>query len=91
MKSKFYIFILFFLLTLSTNAIAKIEYVEVTAKGHGSHYSEAVNNALSNAIAKVNGKSIETKATLQKISQSIKTNEGKEFFSSKEFEKKLKR
>ena len=90
MKSKFYIFILFFLLTLSTNAIAKIEYVEVTAKGHGSHYSEAVNNALSNAIAKVNGKSIETNATLKKISKSIKTNEGKEFFSSKEFEKSIK-
>ena len=90
MKSKFYIFILFFLLTLSTNAIAKIEYVEVTAKGHGSHYSEAVNNALSNAIAKVNGKSIETNATLKKISQSTKTNEGKEFYSSKKFEKTIK-
>ena len=69
---------------------AKIEFVEVTAKGHGSNYSEAINNALSNAIAKVNGKSIETNATLKKISQSTKTNEGKEFYSSKEFEKTIR-
>ena len=86
MKFKFYICILFLFLALSTKVIAKIEYVEVTAKGHGSNYSEAINNALSNAIAKVNGKSIETNATLKKISQSTKTNEGKEFYSSKEFE-----
>ena len=90
MKSIFFIFIFSFSLILSTTTMAKIEYVEVTAKGHGSHYSEAVNNALSNAIAKVNGKSIETNATLKKISKSIKTNEGKEFFSSKEFEKSIK-
>ena len=70
--------------------MANVKYVEVTAKGHGSNYSEAVNNALSNAIAKVNGKSIETNATLKKISKSIKTNAGKEFFSSKEFEKTIK-
>ena len=90
MKSIFFIFIFSFSLILSTTTMAKIEYVEVTAKGHGSHYSEAVNSALSNAIAKVNGKSIETNATLKKISKSIKTNEGKEFFSSKEFEKSIK-
>ena len=90
MKSIFFIFIFFFSFILSTTVIANIEYVEVTAKGHGSHYSEAVNNALSNAIAKVNGKSIETNATLKKISKSIKANEGNEFFSSKEFEKSIK-
>ncbi len=90
MKSIFFIFIFFFSFVLSTTAMAKIEYVEVIAKGHGSHYSEAVNNALSRAIAKVNGKSIETNATLKKISKFIKTNEGKEFFSSKEFEKSIK-
>jgi len=90
MKSIFLIFIISLSLTLSSTAMGKIEYVEVAAKGHGSHYSEAVNNALSNAIAKVNGKSIETNATLKKISKSVKTNEGKEYFSSKEFEKTIK-
>ena len=86
----FYISLFYLLLTLNTQAFAKIEYVDVAAKGQGSNYSEAVNNALSNAIGIVNGKSIETNATLEKISKSIKTNEHKEFFSSKEFEKKIK-
>ena len=46
----FYISLFYLLLTLNTQAFAKIEYVDVAAKGQGSNYSEAVNNALSNAI-----------------------------------------
>lgn len=85
-----FIFIFSLLFTFSKSVMAKIEYVEVIAKGHGSNYSEAVNKALSNAIARVNGKSIETNVTLKKISQYIKTNDSREFFSSKEFEKTIK-
>ena len=61
---KFFVFIFFL---FSNNLLANtIEYVEVKAKGNGSTYSEALNNALSNAIAQVNGRSIETQSSLKK-------------------------
>lgn len=66
-----------------------IEYVDVRAKGSGSTYSEALNNALSNAIAKVNGRSIDTQSSLEKISKVINSNNDNIYFSSKKFEKKI--
>ena len=86
MKKFFFVFIFFL---FSNNLLANtIEYVDVKAKGNGSTYSESLNNALSNAIAKVNGRSIETQTSLKKISQSISTNKDNSFYSSKEFQKK---
>ena len=60
------------------------------ATGIGSSYTEALNNSLSNAIAQVNGRSIETQTSLKKVSQSISTNKDSSYYSSKEFQKIIK-
>ena len=83
-------FILIFILFSNSLYANTIEFVEVTSKGNGSTYSEALNNALSNAIAQVNGRSIETQTSLKKISKTISTNQDTNYYSSKEFEKKIK-
>ena len=83
-------FILIFILFSNTLYANTIEFVEVNSKGNGSTYSEALNNALSNAIAQVNGRSIETQTSLKKISKTISTNQDTNYYSSKEFEKKIK-
>ena len=81
------IFIIFFCNPLYSN---NIEYIEVKSKGNGTTYSEALNNALSNAIAQVNGRSIETQTSLKKISKAITTDKDSSYYSSKEFEKTIK-
>jgi len=88
MKKFFFVFIFFL---FSNNLLANtIDYVDVKAKGNGSTYSEALNNALSNAIAQVNGRSIETQTSLKKISKTVNVNQDTNYYSSKEFEKKIK-
>ena len=87
---KKFFFILIFILFSNILYANTIEFVEVTSKGNGSTYSEALNNALSNAIAQVNGRSIETQTSLKKISKTISTNQDTNYYSSKEFEKKIK-
>ena len=85
-------FILSFVFLISSKASLSntIEYIDVKAKGIGSTYTEALNNSLSNAIAKVNGRSIETQTSLKKISQSISTNKDNSYYTSKEFQKTIK-
>ena len=89
MRLFFYIFFLVFFIN-SPVLSNKIEYVSVTSKGIGATYTEALNNALSNAIAQVNGRSIETNTSLNKISKSITSNNEKSIYSSKEFQKTIK-
>jgi len=89
MKYFIAIFLIFFI--TSKSAITNtIEYIDVKAKGIGTSYTEALNNSLSNAIAQVNGRSIETQTSLKKISQSISTNQDSSYYSSKEFQKIIK-
>ena len=88
---KYFITIFFILFLTSKFAFSNtIEYIDVKAKGIGSTYTEALNNSLSNAIAQVNGRSIETQTSLKKISQSISTNQDSSYYSSKEFQKIIK-
>ena len=88
---KYFIAIFFILFLTSKSAFSNsIEYIDVKAKGIGSTYTEALNNSLSNAIAQVNGRSIETQTSLKKISQSINTNQDSSYYSSKEFQKIIK-
>ena len=89
MKYFLAIFLIFLINSNSTFANS-IEYIDVKAKGIGSTYTEALNNSLSNAIAQVNGRSIETQTSLKKISQSITTNQDSSYYSSKEFKKIIK-
>ena len=85
---KYFSLLVFVFLISSKVAFSNsIEYIDVKAKGIGSTYTEALNNSLSNAIAQVNGRSIETQTSLKKISQSISTNKDNSYYSSKEFQK----
>ena len=79
----FSILVLVFLISSKAAFSNTIEYIDVKAKGIGSSYTEALNNSLSNAIAQVNGRSIETQTSLKKISQSISTNQDNSYYSSK--------
>ena len=87
-----YFLAIFFIFCLTSNSAFTntIEYIDVKAKGIGSSYTEALNNSLSNAIAQVNGRSIETQTSLKKVSQSISTNKDSSYYSSKEFQKIIK-
>ncbi|MDC1054638.1 CsgG/HfaB family protein [Alphaproteobacteria bacterium] len=87
-----YIIAIFFIFCITSKSAFTntIEYIDVKAKGVGASYTEALNNSLSNAIAQVNGRSIETKTSLKKISQSISTNKDSSYYSSKEFQKIIK-
>ena len=88
---KYFVAIFFiFFLTTKPALTNTIEYIDVKAKGIGSSYTEALNNSLSNAIAQVNGRSIETQTSLKKVSQSISTNKDSSYYSSKEFQKIIK-
>ena len=88
---KYFVAIFFiFFLTTKPALTNTIEYIDVKAKGIGSSYTEALNNSLSNAIAQVNGRSIETQTSLKKVSQSISTNKDNSYYSSKEFQKIIK-
>ena len=89
MKYFLAIFLIFLMNSKSTFANS-IEYIDAKAKGIGSSYTEALNNSLSNAIAQVNGRSIETQTSLKKISQSISTNKDSSYYTSKEFQKIIK-
>ena len=70
---KFFSVLVFVFLILPKATFSNtIEYIDVKAKGIGSTYTEALNNSLSNALAQVNGRSIETQTSLKKISQVLK-------------------
>ena len=88
---KYFTAIVFIFLIISKTSFSNsIQYIDVKAKGIGSSYTEALNNSLSNAIAQVNGRSIETQTSLKKISQSVSTNQDNSYYSSKEFQKIIK-
>ena len=88
---KFFSVLVFVFLILPKATFSNtIEYIDVKAKGIGSTYTEALNNSLSNALAQVNGRSIETQTSLKKISQSISTNKDNSYYTSKEFQKTIK-
>ena len=88
---KFFSVLVFVFLILPKATFSNtIEYIDVKAKGIGSTYTEALNNSLSNALAQVNGRSIETQTSLKKISQSISTNKDNSYYTSKEFQKIIK-
>ena len=90
MKYLFLCVMMFFISMTNCVYSQNIDYVTVESKGAGSNYTEAVNSALSNAIAMVNGKSIEGNTMLKKISESLVTSEKREYYSSKKFEKTIK-
>ena len=59
-------------------------------KNFNDRFINSFISSLSNALAQVNGRSIETQTSLKKISQSISTNKDNSYYTSKEFQKTIK-
>ena len=65
---------------------AGIDYVSVETEGRGVSLKEAIDQALTKAIGRVNGKSIES-STLLKTSEKVKeTNENSDYYVSQEYQ-----
>ena len=85
------IFLVFSLaMIISNESIAKIEYVTVTSQGSGINKSEAIKDALQEAVSQVNGAQVAAQ-TASSVSESYKESNGKEDYEiSDDFKKNIK-
>jgi curli biogenesis system outer membrane secretion channel CsgG len=83
-------YLLFIFLIFPFHINAAVDFVDVNAKGFGSSYQEALNNALTEAIGQVHGKSIDSQKMSLSIEASSTTNESDEYFSSDEYSSVVK-
>ncbi|MCD4744113.1 MAG: CsgG/HfaB family protein [Desulfobacteraceae bacterium] len=82
--------ILFLFILLSNPALAKIEFRTVQTTGTGSTIKIAINEALSEAIARINGLSLETRSKLDSVEVSKADNNNEEYFYSETYQKSIK-
>ena len=68
----------------------QIEYHDVDATGSGTTVNHAINNALSEAIGRINGKSIETESQLKNVEVTTVENDDVEYFASEAFQQAVK-
>lgn len=69
--------IIFCFVCIFTNlSFAEISYVDTRASGSGETFEIALKKALTQAISKINGVSIETQSVLETIEKTVSTNEG---------------
>jgi len=69
--------IIFYFVVIFTNlSLAEISYVDTRASGSGETFEIALKKALTQAISKINGVSIETQSVLETIEKTVSTNEG---------------
>ena len=64
---------------------AGLEYVSVDVEGRGASIREAIDIALTEAIGRVNGKSIESSTLLISQEKSVQDNEDSDYYSSQEY------
>ena len=84
------IIIIFFLIISSTNpALAKIEHKTVQSNGTGATLNDAITEALSEAIGRVNGRSLETATQLRSVEVSKTSENNEEYLSSEEYKKSI--
>jgi curli biogenesis system outer membrane secretion channel CsgG len=81
--------VLSFLILLSSPVSAKIQHKVVRATGTGPTINDAINNALSEAIGRVNGKSIETTTQLNRVAVSVANKNDLQYFSSDAYKKSI--
>ena len=74
----------------SVMATTKITYKTVETKGSGENLQEAINNALVEAIGRVNGKGIDAVNQINKASKTVKTDGVKSTSRSKEIQQAYK-
>ena len=80
---------LFFIISLSSPAFAKIEYKTVQSNGTGATLNDAITEALSEAIGRINGRSLETATQLKSIEVSKTSKDNEEYLSSEEYKKSV--
>ena len=83
-------FFFIFLISINTDLQAEIKYKSVQAEGFGTNSKEAIDMALSEALGKVNGKSIETENFLTTIENIEVTNNDENYYFSQEYQQKIK-
>jgi hypothetical protein len=83
-------YILFFISLLSSPAFATIEYKTVQSNGTGGTLKEAITEALSQAIGRVNGLSLDSKSELNAVAASVTDNNNTKLFLSEKYKKSIK-
>lgn len=68
----------------------QIEYHDVDATGSGTTLNNAINDALAEAIGRINGKSIETQSQLQNVEVTTVENDNVDYFASEAFQQAVK-
>ena len=81
---------LVFLISSFTILSAQIEHKTVEAMGSGTTLQNAINEALSEAIGRVNGKSIETKSQLKSVSITKESNDSSSSYNSESMKSAVK-
>jgi curli biogenesis system outer membrane secretion channel CsgG len=82
--------ILFVTLLFSlTPAVADIKYVQTETQGTGVTLSEAINNALLEAISQINGKSLKGQSILQSAELSVTDGESSAYLASEAYGKRI--
>jgi len=73
----------------SSFATAGLAYRDVRTMGRGSTLAEAINSAISEAVSRVNGKSIETTTELQKVAMSVATQDDERYLTGDVYKKRI--
>ena len=76
----------FLLFNYQPTLAAGLEYVSVDVEGRGASVREAIDIALTEAIGRVNGKSIESSTLLITQEKSVQDNEDSDYYSSQEYQ-----
>lgn len=86
---KYFVCALFFVIFLCSPAFAKVEFKVVQSTGTGATLNDAITEALTEAIGRVNGRSLETATQLRSVEVSKTSKDNEEYLSSEEYKKSV--
>ena len=81
--------LLFVTAFISLFSFANTEIVKVEAEGFGSSMQQAIDRALTEAMGRVNGKSIESEVLVSSSEQTVTENDSTEYLASQEYKDKI--
>lgn len=84
-----FLFALAFVLLVQTNSFANVSYVNIKSVGYGDSYENALNQALVQALQKVNGVSLKSKTLSDTISKSVMKGKDKKVFKDQLFRNQI--
>ena len=73
---------IFLILSLNTIHSTGLEYIKIETEGTGVTVRDAIDNALIQAIERVNGKSMESSTLLKTLEKLEETNEDSNYYAS---------